>query len=116
MKFIMEDSYNVSNKLTSEIVAAYSQCPLKAFFLLQEDSIKPQHEYVTEIDKQAKKQLQAFLAKLVVDHDVHITREAGISQFTDVSASAILYNDDYIVDVDALIRKPNTSQIKVFAQ
>jgi len=58
----------MNKPITSEIVVAYAQCPLKGYLLLCTDEIGPQHEYVGILERQRQMNQARYSVILAEDH------------------------------------------------
>ena len=50
--------------ITSEVVVAYSQCKLKSYLLLYTDQKGIDHEYISILEKESKKNKEKYLKNL----------------------------------------------------
>ena len=65
----------MSHLITSQLVAAYQQCPRKAFFLLLGNPEPHPHEYEIVVEERAAKRRTAYLADLTLQKPVVISAD-----------------------------------------
>ena len=65
----------MSHLITSQLVAAYQQCPRKAFFLLRGSPEPHPHEYEIVVEERAAKRRIAYLADLALQKPVVISAD-----------------------------------------
>jgi predicted RecB family nuclease len=94
--------------ITSEVFAAYSQCILKAYLLLYERGEGTPHEYISILEKKAKKNRNKYLKKLGIEEPlVKPFSQEHISSGTPflIEANLIFKDLHSYADVLCLVKK-----------
>jgi predicted RecB family nuclease len=95
----------MKNIITSEIVVAYSQCKLKAYLLLCTSKLGETHEYISILQKEAKKNKENYLSKLREKNpDVVLYSSEGMKQGESIMLDATLVFDDLEAHADVLTK------------
>lgn len=98
--------------ISTDVVVAYSQCPRKAYLMLEGKQKGKVHEYVQILaQQQAENRKRGIVALRQKFSDVHPQAEVGLKNRTDYVVEATLTADGYIAPCDLLVRNNKHSAL-----
>jgi predicted RecB family nuclease len=102
--------------ITTDIVIAYAQCPLKAYLLLFSPDTGEPHEYVQILEQQRCANQKRYLSRLQQTHaDVQPYSLENLRKGSKVLINARLQVDGFAADCGALTRVEGTSTFGKFS-
>ncbi len=106
----------MNKPITSEIVVAYAQCPLKGYLLLCTDEIGQQHEYVRILERQRQINQARYSAILGKNHHATVARDqADLKGGTDYLVGLTLHARGLEAECAALTKVPTRSALGNFS-
>jgi len=105
----------MSQPITPDLVEAYSQCPRKAFLMMNKIAKPEAHEYVRVIDEQAAANRQAHRIRLEQTEEFAPDGRADLKSGAKVIAGAELASEGFHAHYDFLRRVRESSRLGRFS-